>query len=643
MYLLEEKVNKIINNYKYVSFDIFDTLIFRTVKNPEDIFDIVEYRYNSILGNRKVHGFRKNRIKAERMARSLNNHHEITINRIYELLPYKSEVKTKLMDIEKQIEVENCVPNVPMIEMYNLFKNNGKKIIITTDMYLDRNTINKILSKINVYYDWLFISSEIGKTKFEGDLFPYILKNLGVNANELVHIGDNPLNDIKRAEESGICAYERIQNKFIVPQQKMKNINMHMKYFESRCTQSFKSNNVEHEIGIEVFAPIIYEFCKWVNEQKNVYKFDKIFFVAREGYIIEKCYRVLFPQDNVEYIYLNRNLLRMPLLTKKNISQQLLSTIPGQPSYLWKEILQHLDVKNINQLEEKIKEKYPQFSINTEISYSEIKNGNIESVLEYIYDFIQIQIQEQKNLLLRYLEQIGLKNNKVALVNNSINGTGQWLIEEFLGQNQLEGQIIGLQFIQSEKCAERLENRSIAWITKDSSYASFIHEFEEHAILLEHILFEPIGTAKMFELSNDDKIIVICEEQRKEKNNNNTIEMIQEAIIRYVEWMRDNIQVNLGLDSLKAYKKMLERPDYEVANILCNLYDDDVEEDRKIADSIIPYKKSYIMARGIPHTIKWVPGYLVLKNKKKVHLMMYHYRIELRELRTKVRNIRRCK
>ena len=117
MYLLEEKVNKIINNYKYVSFDIFDTLIFRTVKNPEDIFDIVEYRYNSILGNRKVHGFRKNRIKAERMARSLNNHHEITINRIYELLPYKSEVKTKLMDIEKQIEVENCVPNVPMINV----------------------------------------------------------------------------------------------------------------------------------------------------------------------------------------------------------------------------------------------------------------------------------------------------------------------------------------------------------------------------------------------------------------------------------------------------------------------------------------------------------------------------------------------
>ena len=90
-----KNLKSVVQNYLYVSFDIFDTLIFRTVKDPEDIFDLVESRYNIIFGNQVVRDFRKQRIKAERMARSLNNHREITINRIYELLPYKTEIKNR--------------------------------------------------------------------------------------------------------------------------------------------------------------------------------------------------------------------------------------------------------------------------------------------------------------------------------------------------------------------------------------------------------------------------------------------------------------------------------------------------------------------------------------------------------------------
>lgn len=638
-----EDIKIMATKYKYVSFDIFDTLIFRTVKDPEDIFDLVESRYNIIFGNQVVRDFRKQRIKAERMARSLNNHHEITINRIYELLPYKTEIKNNLMVVEKQIEVENCVPNMPMIKFYKWCKENKKKIVITTDMYLDRDTINKILNKIGVIYDQLYISCEVGKTKFAGDLFPYVLENLGIHANEMIHIGDNPLNDIQRARESGIAAYERLQNIYTEPKQKKKDIYAHLKYFQARCIQSFSDCTIEREIGINIFAPMIFEFCKWVHSQRKKYKFDKILFVAREGYAIEKCYKLLFPEDRTEYISLNRNLLRMPLLTRNNISQQLLSTIPGQPSYLWIELLQHMGVENISDMEEKLKKSFSKFSLKEEISYSDIKNGNIEQELRYIYDSIQEQIKEQKELLCGYLKQIGLLDGKIGLVNNSINGTGQLLVEKFLAQNQFKGQIKGLQFIQSKKCVKRLGDRSIAWITHDSPYASFIHEFEEHAILFEHVLFEPVGTAKKFALDENNEIKIICEEQRKEKKNNDTVQAIQEAIFRYVEWIKDNISIDLGLDSLKPYKKLLEYPDYDVANILCNLYDDDVEEDRKIADSIIPYKKSYLMARDIPHTIKWVPGYLVLKNKKKTHLIIYHYRMELRELRTKVRDIRRSK
>ena len=47
--------------YKYVSFDIFDTLVKRNVENPTDVFKIME-------GNAGK-GFADRRIKAEREAR----------------------------------------------------------------------------------------------------------------------------------------------------------------------------------------------------------------------------------------------------------------------------------------------------------------------------------------------------------------------------------------------------------------------------------------------------------------------------------------------------------------------------------------------------------------------------------------------
>lgn len=38
-----EKMWGKIYDFEYVSFDIFDTLLFRTVLSPEDVFDIVQY------------------------------------------------------------------------------------------------------------------------------------------------------------------------------------------------------------------------------------------------------------------------------------------------------------------------------------------------------------------------------------------------------------------------------------------------------------------------------------------------------------------------------------------------------------------------------------------------------------------------
>ena len=68
--LIEEYVRKT-EKYTYVSFDLFDTLIFRTFKDPADVFDAVEHIYKTIYG-KKLNNFRKVRHNAELKARRKN-------------------------------------------------------------------------------------------------------------------------------------------------------------------------------------------------------------------------------------------------------------------------------------------------------------------------------------------------------------------------------------------------------------------------------------------------------------------------------------------------------------------------------------------------------------------------------------------
>lgn len=63
-----EELLKKTKQFKYISVDLFDTLMYRIVSKPELIFDLVEREYNR--ENQKwITGFRKRRIKAETLAR----------------------------------------------------------------------------------------------------------------------------------------------------------------------------------------------------------------------------------------------------------------------------------------------------------------------------------------------------------------------------------------------------------------------------------------------------------------------------------------------------------------------------------------------------------------------------------------------
>ena len=81
-----------IKNKKVITFDIFDTLIKRNCQKPRDIFSIVEKVFNE-TSNEKIEDFVVQRRNAHYLALEKSKKDEVTLNEIYNNLPYSKKIK----------------------------------------------------------------------------------------------------------------------------------------------------------------------------------------------------------------------------------------------------------------------------------------------------------------------------------------------------------------------------------------------------------------------------------------------------------------------------------------------------------------------------------------------------------------------
>ncbi len=193
-------------DYKIISFDIFDTLIVRKVGKPEALFQYVQRMISDIDSN-----FTEHRKEAERNIRNHLEVEEVTLSDIYheyqKMTACSRETADFLMNLEKKTEVEICFGNKDVMELFQQCIERKIKVVITSDMYLDKEIIKTILANAGCNeYQKLYLSSNENASKRTGNLFRLMLREQGVEANEVLHIGDNPFSDYLMPRLIGIRA-----------------------------------------------------------------------------------------------------------------------------------------------------------------------------------------------------------------------------------------------------------------------------------------------------------------------------------------------------------------------------------------------------------------------------------------------------
>ena len=213
---LDEVKSKMLDSkIKCVSFDIFDTLVVRPFFIPKDLFVLLNKHFREISVNDISLDFSNMRENAEVIVRREINSkkQDITIDEIYEKIYdiYKIEKITleKMKSLEKEYEVRFCTRRNTAYQLYQLAKYLNKKIVCTSDMYLGKKDLKRILDK-NGYtdIDEIFVSCEenavkasIEKSNNKGDLFKVVCERLNIRPEEIMHIGDNHQSDYENPKK----------------------------------------------------------------------------------------------------------------------------------------------------------------------------------------------------------------------------------------------------------------------------------------------------------------------------------------------------------------------------------------------------------------------------------------------------------
>ena len=304
----EKNFLKTLMNYDIISFDIFDTSVFRNVSDPRDVFQIM----GSKMG---FENFKSIRIEAEKEARIIsytdNNTSEITLSDIYAILEKKYGIDKKWMDYEIELETYLCVSNLYVKRLFDKLIAAGKKVIFTSDMYLPKKVIENILSKNSFKdYDNLFLSCDLKKSKKDGSVYRYIKSIYGDN-KKYYHIGDNYRYDIRNAKEAGFSTYYyrsvKEQSKEYLPEH----------YFD--LSESFSNavvNNAlmngtwnkspHYECGFSIGGIMVAGYCEFLNSLVQKHGIDQILFCARDCDIIYKIYNKNYKKVDNDYIYVSR-------------------------------------------------------------------------------------------------------------------------------------------------------------------------------------------------------------------------------------------------------------------------------------------------------------------------------------------------
>ena len=411
-----------IDNARVVSFDIFDTLLFRKTNTPETIFDLVGRHFG-------IHGFRKLRMdeqnEASRRAYAAYGYPHADMDQIYEVLAEHTEIPVDWNEVkafEIQMERDSLVANTEMLEFFRYAKDTGKRVIIVSDMYLPACILGQILNERGFEgYDYLYCSADEHKAKFNRDLFEHVAQRENIPYADMLHIGDKARDD---GEFPGAYGIETFVYNREVDLEKIKNAGSSDVDKGIYKILADPQKGFWYNLGVEVGGPLYMGLYRYVREKSDNGR-KKIFFLSRDGYNLYHLFKE-HGCNNVEYLYTSRRALTMAGIREMN--ERDIESLP--PYTFGQSVGELLDYLKVDR--EKIRHlKQAGFDSFEDVIHTEEERLAFRKLYSLDKEVFLEQCRVERENACWYFEKIGFFNEDAICFDCGWQGSSQELIEQF--------------------------------------------------------------------------------------------------------------------------------------------------------------------------------------------------------------------
>ncbi|MER9250067.1 HAD family hydrolase [Mesorhizobium sp. M0590] len=301
------------DSVKVLSLDCFDTLLWRKTATPSDVFTVLAdnpvARSLGITPHQRISAA----TRAYRAKPLENGSREIDIGDIYRLFTsLSSEERELLAEAEIRTEMNVCFAFSPYVELIRLAHTRGIKIIIVSDTYLREHDLRRLLARhlpadVMQAISKIYCSVDHGTSKSHA-LFQIVIKECGVPASQLLHIGDNYVADAQAPRELGVRALHflpfdrevadllRLQHaasSLIVLEQASPEAVVLPCYSPFRpifAAANLQPYAPETVIGYMSFGPVLYAYARFLMDEVEALqqqgKRVKVFFLLRDAYLL---------------------------------------------------------------------------------------------------------------------------------------------------------------------------------------------------------------------------------------------------------------------------------------------------------------------------------------------------------------------
>lgn len=532
--LIKSELLQLIEQVDVVSFDFFDTLFVRNVAEPANVFEILELR----SGEKDIISLRN------RALRELDGYY--TFDQLYEKMREISKFTLKrieqIKELEVEIEKELLSPRDEIFELFQILQDK-KEVYIVSEMYLPKEFYISVLELygIKIPKGRILISNECRASKADGTLYEKLKE---CNKNKVIlHIGDNKKLDVDVPQQYGIKTYHIPSVWELCSKSSIGDVNSYVTdlYSSSILGLQLKrmfSNpyrykgvveiSTNEEMGYFIYGPVMLTFLFWLHTRIKKDNIKKLIFLARDGFFLEKNYRLLCQllgeEVSIEYLGISRKLSIMASLTNN------------------KELIDYINMPYVGSTIERIEDR---------LGFIQERKEPIKSIEDYIQeskDVIWSNLDRIRSNYIAYLKKFQLDND-CAIVDLGTEGTCQRYLNKLLNlrmsgyyfRSNLSKDNHNLQFQKMTPCFQKKEDERA-----EKSYIS------KKILFIEAFLTAPYGMIKEI----DENGFFICSEKKQNQIYFSAREDMNKGVENFIKDYISyfgTLNLNVNIDFIDQY------------------------------------------------------------------------------------------